>query len=446
MLDIIVLGLLNGIIFTIYCYLVCYLLLQRKETNLKQIFLAFFTFIIPYYCTLYLLDSIYSIFFSGLIAFLLIRMIFKENIFMSLFLSLIIHIAKVSIKMIILAFINNDKILLINTYKTLDWTDFYIDLIVIIISSIVILTLRKPLRKLVQHITISKNRKLVLLALIYIAFLAALFYQPPENFISLRTVTDFLMIFTVTGIGIFNISSEMKMEILNRHYQEIFEYSKANGELLTKYKMQVHEAKNRLLMINGLLEGPKKEVKKYIDTLLKEMNANRNNSNYWLAELKYIPLAGVRNFINYKLIQLKELGCEIEVFVSSELETINTSRLDEKLYNDLSTVLGVILDNMIESIKETDDRLVSLNIYLENNKVKCDFVNSFSGNIDLNRLNEIGYTTKGEQHGVGLSLVAKIIKENSRFECKPEVMDNFFIQHLTINLLNKKTMQKNSKK
>lgn len=254
------------------------------------------------------------------------------------------------------------------------------------------------------------------------------------------------MIFTTTGIGIINISSEMKMESLNRHYQEIFEYSRANGELLTNYKMQVHESKNRLLMIKGMIDGPKENLKKYIDTLLNEMKDNRNNINYWLSELRYIPLPGVRNFINYKLIKLKELESEIEVFVSSELEEIDASSFDEKEYNELSTILGVILDNMIESIKETDNRLVSINIYLENDQIKCDFVNSFSGNIDLSRLNEIGYTTKGEQNGVGLPLVAKIIEQNNRFECKPEIMDNFFIQHLTINLFDKNNMQKNSKK
>ena len=70
------------------------------------------------------------------------------------------------------------------------------------------------------------------------------------------------------------------------------------------------------------------------------------------------------------------------------------------------------------------------------------FVNSFSSAIDMNRLNEIGYSTKGEKHGVGLSLVAKIVKSNSRFECLPEVMDNFFIQHLIIKLFNKKNYKK----
>ena len=254
------------------------------------------------------------------------------------------------------------------------------------------------------------------------------------------------MIFTMTVIGIFNISSEMKMENLNKHYQEMFEYSKANAELLTKYKMQVHENKNKLLMIDGLLEGPKREVKKYVKTILNEMKDNQNITNYWLSELKYIPLPGVRNFINYKLTQLKQLGSEIEIFVSSELETLDSFSFNEKEYNELSTILGVILDNMIESIRVTDNKLVSLNIRLENNTINFDFVNSFSGDIEINRLNEIGYSTKGEQHSVGLSLLSKIIKDSNRFECIPEVMDNFFIQHLIIKFHNKRRKHKITKK
>ena len=198
-------------------------------------------------------------------------------------------------------------------------------------------------------------------------------------------------------------------------------------------------------MINGLLEGPKKEVKKYVKTILSEMKDNQNITNYWLSELKYIPLPGVRTFINYKLTQLKELGSEIEIFVSSELENVDTFSLEQKEYNKLSTILGIILDNMIESIKETDDKLVSINIRLENNTVNFDFVNSFSGDVDVNRLNEIGYTTKGEQHGVGLSLLSKIVKDSNRFECKPEIMDNFFIQHLIIKLPNKRKYKKTRK-
>ena len=446
MRDIIIISLLNGFVFAAYCFLVSRFILQKKSAGIKKVLFALIPFLLMYYCILCLLESLYTIFLSGLCAFMFIKIVYQENIFVSLFISLIIHATKIFYKIIIVSLINSESILLINTYKTLDWNALYINTITLVISTIFIYLLRKQFRRLIDAAINLKHRKLVLLAMIYLHFIIICIYQPPHSCCTLQTITDILMTFTMTGIGIFNISSEMKMEDLTKHYQELFECSKANAELLTKYKLQVHENKNKLLMINGLLDGPKKEVKKYVTTILNEMKDNQNITNYWLSELKYIPLPGVRNFINYKLTQLKALGAEIEIFVSSELETIDTFSFNQKEYNELSTILGVILDNMIESIKETDEKLVSLNIRLENNTVNFDFVNSFTGNIEVNRLNEIGYTTKGEQHGVGLSLLSKIVKNNYRFECIPEVMDNFFIQHLIIKLPTKRKIQKNTKK
>ena len=445
MLDIIIISLLNSLLFAGYCYLVSFLILQKKSTNLKSVLLALIPFLLMYYCILCLLESTYTIFFSGLVAFFFIKIIFRESIYISLFISIIIHAFRIVSKILILTILNDKTMLLINTYKTLNWTVLYVDTLALIIATIFILILKKQLVKLIKYAGGLKRKKLLLLITIYIHFIIIYLYQPPHSCCALQTVTDMLVIFTITGIGIFNISSEMKMEILNKHYLEMFEYSKANAELLTKYKMQVHENRNKLLMINGLLDGPKKDLKKYLNTILSEMRDNQNITNYWLSELKYIPMPGVRNFINYKLSQLKQLGSEIEIFVSSELEDIDVSSFSEKEYNELSTILGVILDNMIESIRETDEKLVSLNIRLENNTINFDFVNSFTGNVEIDRLNEIGYTTKGEDHGVGLSLLSKIIKNSSKFECKPEIMDNFFIQHLIIKLPIKKKFKKTQK-
>lgn len=442
MFDIIVLSLLNGFVFVTYVYLVSYYILQRKTSSVKRVLLALIPFLLMYYCILCLLESTYTIFFSGLCAFLFIKIVFEENIFVSLFISLIIHATKIFNKILILSLLNDESHLLINTYKTLDWSSFYINLVTLILSTIIIYLLKYQFRNLIKYVTSLKHKRMVLLFTIYVHFILIYIYQPPHSCCLLQTVTDMIMIFTITAIGIFNISSEMKMESLSKHYKEIFEYSNVNAELILNYKMQVHEYKNKLLMINSMLDDSDKKVKKYVEELLNEMKNNRNNTNYWMSELRSIPFPGIRNFVNYKLGQLKELGAEIEIFISSDLEKIDTSTFSDKEYNELTTVLGVILDNMIESIRETDEKLVSLNIFLENNTINCDFVNSFSSVIDMNRLNEIGYSTKGEKHGVGLSLVAKIVKSNSRFECLPEVMDNFFIQHLIIKLFNKKNYKK----
>jgi len=439
-----VLSFFYSIIFATYCFISSSIILKKREKNVKNIIVAFIPFLIMYYSVLCLLDSVFSTFFSGLFAFLFIKIIFKENLFISLFISIVIHIIKTIFKVFILLFLNNDDFRLINTYKTFDINAFYINIVSILFALICIIVFIKAIRNLFKRISSLNNRAIILIGIIYIDFIIVILFEPPTHMLTLQLFTDFVIIFFVTAVGIFNISSEMKMEDLTNHYKEIFEYSRMNGKLLSNYKMQVHENKNKLLIIRGMLDDSKEDVKKYINEVLKEIE--ENNSNYWVTELRYIPLAGVRNFINYKLTKLKELGAEIEIFVSSELENLDISNFTNKEYNQLSTILGVVLDNMIDSIRETEEKLVSINIYLEDNEIQAEFVNTFSGNIDLSRLNEIGYTTKGEQHGVGLPLVAKITKMNDRFECNPKILDNFFIQHLTVKICKKNNIQKISKK
>ena len=83
--------------------------------------------------------------------------------------------------------------------------------------------------------------------------------------------------------------------------QESLDFANINdvtqcGENLRKLKPNI------IIEIDGGIKDTNiKEVKKYVTTILNEMKDNQNITNYWLSELKYIPLPGVRNFINYKL-------------------------------------------------------------------------------------------------------------------------------------------------
>ncbi len=436
----------NSIVFVIYCFLGSYIILRKKKSGIKKIVIAVISLILMYYYILCLLDSIYAMFFSGVCAFLFIKIIFNESLFTSIFVSLILTTTKTLFKICVLQILNNDSYLLYNTFKTISTYTFLINLISIILSLIIVFLLRRKIRKFISYSAKLKYRKILLFFVISINFVISFLYQPPYNGISINLIADTIIIIGVTTVVIFIISNEMKMENLMEHYQEIYEYSKTNDELLKQYKMQVHEDKNKLLMIREMLDSSVKETKKYVDSLLKEIKENNTSTNYWVTELQNIPLPGIRNFINYKLTKMKNLKAHIEVFVDSELTNIDPSTLYDKEYNQLTTILGVILDNMIDSIKETPEKLVSMYIHLQDDKIHCEFVNSYLGEIDLNRLNEVGYTTKGEQHGVGLPLVSKIIKSNERFDCKPSIIDNFFTQHLTIKLFNKKNLPKKSKK
>ena len=89
MIDILAISLLNGLAFALFIYLVSFFILQRRASSLKKVIIALIPFLVVYYCILCLLESSYTIFFSGVCAFLFIRILFEENIFVSLFISII---------------------------------------------------------------------------------------------------------------------------------------------------------------------------------------------------------------------------------------------------------------------------------------------------------------------------------------------------------------------
>ena len=159
MRDIIIISLLNGFVFATYCFLVSRFILQKKSAGIKKVLFALIPFLLMYYCILCLLESLYTIFLSGLCAFMFIKIVYQENIFVSLFISLIIHATKIFYKIIIVSLINSESILLINTYKTLDWNALYINTITLVISTIFIYLLRKQFRRLIDAAINLKYRK-----------------------------------------------------------------------------------------------------------------------------------------------------------------------------------------------------------------------------------------------------------------------------------------------
>ena len=56
-----------------------------------------------------------------------------------------------------------------------------------------------------------------------------------------------------------------------------------------------------------------------------------------------------------------------------------------------------MLDNIIESIEKTKEKLVSINIYMEKNIIHILLANNIENYLDLSKINKLGYSTKGEK-------------------------------------------------
>ncbi len=221
-----------------------------------------------------------------------------------------------------------------------------------------------------------------------------------------------------------------KNMVLKKGLKQTVECAEFTEGLLLEYRNFSHEYKNKLITIKGLARKNNKELHNYIDTILQEKAVN----NYrWLMEIKSIPISGVKGLINFKLLKMKELNIDVEFYITEEIEKEKLD-LTMKEKNDLNTILGVIFDNAIEAALESKNPMISFQMYKEEkDKITILLANTFK-EINIEQMEEKGFSTKGKNRGLGLSLLNETLKRNPRYTKNTSIFENFFVQKIFIDL------------
>ena len=213
----------------------------------------------------------------------------------------------------------------------------------------------------------------------------------------------------------------------------LYEYAKESDAVITEYRMALHESNNTLLAIKGMLGCNADEIRDYVDNAIKKRrNITVPKDNF--GALNYIPVPSIRYFLSGKICAIKDIGSSVELFISPEVVKIKDYVGMVDCWNDLYIVLGVVLDNVINSLKEAPDKLCSIQIYLESTILHFEFANTFNDTANVRKIAKTGYKTKNVNHGVGLSLVDEVLKEKKYYSLETDIVDNFFVQKLKIDL------------
>ena len=173
-----------------------------------------------------------------------------------------------------------------------------------------------------------------------------------------------------------------------------------------------------------------KEVRKYIDNLLDYENEPKT---MYIEDLKYIPKGGLKGLIYYKLIVATNKKLNLCVSISKNIK--NISKICDFSLKQLIQVLGICFDNAIEASSESKNKELSFEIYELTDELKIVICNSFNQDkVDLNRINEKGYSTKGDSRGNGLYYLSKIITSQNLIRTEWKVINNYFVRTISIKL------------
>lgn len=277
----------------------------------------------------------------------------------------------------------------------------------------------------------GKTLLVILIPLIFIfnIYLEITFYKIGKLYVFvLNGVTIFIIMLIIYRLS----KKENEYTKIYNKYNTTLNSLKEYEDILDKYRVSNHENKNELLTIRNMVVEKNQKAANYIDKLVK--NKIKDDEKI-MQEVSVIPAGGLRGLVYSKILYMKEKSIEYELNISKEIRTVDLiNNISDSDMLDICHIVGVYIDNAIEAVIDLKDKYVNIDTYLENNCIVFEISNYYEGKIDLEKLEEKGYTTKSSGHGYGLSLTKEIISKNKKLRNEKRLSKETFTQVLKIKM------------
>jgi len=199
--------------------------------------------------------------------------------------------------------------------------------------------------------------------------------------------------------------------------------------MMSKYRIENHKNKNLLLTIRAMIVNKEKDIPKYIDSIVKD---KYEDNEKLLLQMNVIPSGGLRATIYSEILKIKDNKINYYLNIDKRLKTIDLIEMDTDQTIDICKIIGVFIDNAIEEVKKLKTKNIEISLYLEDDKLNIKVSNNYKDKINIDKIFDAGYTTKGKGHGFGLALVKKITENNQKIVNRIEISKDVFSQIISI--------------
>ncbi len=422
---------ISNILINFYCIYFCHSLVGKKfeltdKRNIITIlFMTVFTLITNYFCP----QSIKFI-LSFIVLVTIIYLIVDKNVQKACLVFILLEISMAVYEMIYSFIINiiigDDNTILMNILS-----NSFVSIV-----GILIIKMKVPqiiYNKTLKSIKAIKNNEIVLYSLMIIIIII---FSTIESYIKMplsivivtNTIITLIFIFVISRF----INAKNNYKNISDKYQTSISSLKEYESMIDKYRVNNHENKNELMTVRNMIITNDKTVVEYIDKLVD--NKIKDNEKIMYKTSK-IPEGGLRATIYSKLTLMDNYKIKYTLDIANDVRTADLINLGEDLTLNICKILGVFLDNAIEAVRKLRKKNIDVEFYIMDGYLNIDITNNFKGMLDINKLGMRKYTTKGDGHGYGLSLVEQIISENSKFlKNEKRINGDKFTQTLKIKM------------
>jgi len=268
----------------------------------------------------------------------------------------------------------------------------------------------------------------IIIVFIYPAYFYYLYFE--SNL--LNTMVLSITLIVIINVLVISILRERSYSAnLKTEYDELINNLNEYEKVLEKYRLANHENKNNFIVLKGLLKDDKDNVVEYIDEII---NNKQVDDEEVLIKTKKLPMGGLQGLVYQKLLVMKEKLIVYNIEISRDVDVTLFSGFDFTLIKNFCTIIGILIDNSIEAVENLDNKMIGIYIYKENDTFVFSIANTFFGIIDLDKIDKIGYSSKGKGRGYGLNLAKKIVEKDKRIVIEREIVRDVFKQKVKIKM------------
>jgi len=303
--------------------------------------------------------------------------------------------------------------------------------IAVILISLVIFS-KKYLIKLLDKIAVQNNKLIYLFSFLsFLSITVLVYYYFFKNNFQNSLIMALLILIIYISMTLSLFFELHKKNRLEFEYQMVLKNMEEYEKLYSYQRMLNHEFNNNLMVIRGLSSKNNKKLLEYIDNISNFKSSDIADSTNIL---KKIPSGGLLGLLYSKILVMNNKKISFELIVSKNFKRSIYKNIPDKTKNDLCTLLGIYLDNAIESFNNSKLKNILVEINILDGFLNVSVVNNISGNVDLSNIDKKGYSTKGKNRGYGLSIAENIVKKNSDINVETYITGFNFRQLIKVKM------------
>ena len=272
----------------------------------------------------------------------------------------------------------------------------------------------------------------------YYLVIQTLSYFEYEQGIQSKTVRHLILVFYLLFfMGIIKkLDTYLKDKLHERldqeqalRYRDMERYSRHIEELYKEVRSFRHDYTNLLTSLRlGIEEEDMEQIKEVYDSVLKDSSQKLQDNKYDLGRLVNIRDRALKSLLAGKFLKARDKKIVFNVEVPEEIQVEGMSLLD------FLTIVSILCDNAIEASAEASQPHVSI-AFLKNGAQETFIIeNSIKEEgIDISEIFSFGASSKGEERGVGLYTVMKIVESHPNTSLNTTCQNQVFRQVLTVH-------------